>query len=137
MFRNRYFIPFVTVLILVAFLNWLGGAANYYWTTDWFDWVVHFLGGTWVALAVLFIGETRLGSKYLPRVSVKTIFFVALSIGVLWEIYELTFTITNFHDIGYTWDTTHDILMDISGALVTAFTFRKNFAVKISQENLQ
>lgn len=125
MFWNRYLIPSIIVLVIVAALHWIGESMLYYWTMSWYDWAVHFLGGVWAALFVLWALELPFFASLKPFLSVRTLVLAVLCIGVAWEIYELAFALTDYHDIGYAWDTTHDILMDVSGSVVVALFARR------------
>jgi hypothetical protein len=117
MFWNKYLLPTVAVLVLVSALNFLGLAHNYYVTTNWYDFVMHFLGGLGVSLCALWAAKTfGAGDFFTP---VRLILF-AIAIGLSWEAFELVSNITSFADVGYAWNTTHDMLMDIAGGVVAA-----------------
>lgn len=135
MFWNKYLFPSVIVLIAVAFLNWLGGSMGYYWTTNWYDWVVHFLGGVWTALFILWAAELRFFASLKPFLSARIVVVMVFCVGVLWEIYELAFALTDYHDRGYAWDTTHDILMDVFGAIVVCIVL-KILTKKMAHKNI-
>jgi hypothetical protein len=124
MFWNKYLLPSLVVLAAVGILNWIGGTHDYYWTVSWYDWVVHCLGGAWVALFMLWAAELPMFARFKHFVTPRNVIFAVFAVGIAWEIYELSFSITDFHDKGYTWDTAHDLLMDITGACLAVLTFK-------------
>ncbi|HEU5114386.1 MAG TPA: hypothetical protein VFT82_01310 [Candidatus Paceibacterota bacterium] len=126
MFWNKYLLPMLVALVTVASLNWIGTVENYYYTTNWFDWPVHFFGGVWVALFVLWFLNLPRIEAVKSLLNGKTLIFAVFCVGIAWEIYELSFGITNFHDKGYAFDTAHDLLNDVLGACLVAYLTRKS-----------
>ena len=122
----------MTMLVAVAFFNWIGGLGHYYYTTNWYDWPMHFMGGVFVALFLLWIREMKIpiavafNRFFTPRNLIIAVFCV----GIVWEIFELSFGITDFHDKGYIWDTTHDLLNDFLGACLVAYLTRRSLSKK-------
>lgn len=128
MFWNRFFLPSFLVLVLVAVLHWFGSVSDLYSTTDWYDFPMHFLGGMWVALSTLWISYTSYGTFLKKYVSVRNLILFTFVFGFAWEILELLMHFTTIHDVGYAWDTTHDLIMDTLGAFVVTRIYKKSFS---------
>jgi hypothetical protein len=125
MFWNRYLAPMFIVLALVAGLNWLASARDYYYTIYWYDFMMHFLGGLGIGLFLLWVSKLSLGAISVFLNSGAKILLTVIIVGIAWEIFELAFRMTAFGDIGYAWDTGHDLVMDALGGLGVVFTSRK------------
>ena len=122
---NKYFLPSTSILVVIALLHYLALDRDYYWTISWYDIMMHFLGGVWTTLFVLWClnmdDSGRLSQFAQPRFIITFVFFV----GVFWELYELAFGITFISDANYAFDTTLDMVMDIAGAVTTTFYVRE------------
>ena len=100
----------------------LAGLYLYLYWVWWYDIVMHFLGGAWVALASAWL---LFYSGFFQRrpVTSKNIFLVTFSsvlvIGVGWEVFEYIFDIAVVGE-NYVSDTTMDFIMDFIGAGVVA-----------------
>ncbi len=114
MFFNRYFAPSFALIVLIALLHYLALDRAYYWTIAWYDIMMHFLGGLWVALATIWILRTERLS-FFKKCSWKSVLVAVLVIGVLWEVYEVVFGLTFISDPEYWGDTTLDLIMDLVG----------------------
>lgn len=125
MFWNKYFKPSFLILILIAILHWIASYEGYYWTVYWYDFMMHFLGGAWVALVTLWVSETSYGAFLRPYASVRNLLIFTFAFGVAWEILELALGFTYLDMAGYAWDTTHDLIMDVFGAWVAIKVFKK------------
>lgn len=97
-----------------------------YWTIWWFDIVMHFLGGFWIALIVLWFykaftrNEARSDHGYLLAL------LGVIVVGVAWEVFEVVAGLTDAEE-NYAVDTIVDLIMDTVGALVAAYiVFRKS-----------
>ena len=117
MFFNRYFAPSFALIILIALLHYLALDRAYYWTIAWYDIMMHFLGGLWVALAVLWVARTE-RIAFLVSCRWKSILAAVLVVGILWEVYELLFGLTFVSDPEYWGDTTLDLVMDLIGGAI-------------------
>ena len=126
MFWNKYFIPSFLVMLLVTGLHWIGTLNDFYFSTEWYDFPMHFLGGVWVALFSLWAVSTQYGTFFKKFLSIKSLILWTLVVGVTWEFLELGLHFNNIHDIGYALDTTYDLIMDVLGAGVVAFVYKKS-----------
>jgi hypothetical protein len=126
MFWNRYFFPsFLAMLVVVSF-HWLGCLNDLYNRIWWYDIPLHFLGGLWVALFTLWITSTQYGLCLKKYVTIKNLLLFVFCFGIAWEFLELALRFNSISDVGYVWDTTHDLIMDVLGASLVSFFYRKS-----------
>jgi len=92
MFKQRPF-PF-SIIVLVAFLGFhiAGSYLNLYWIYRWFDMPVHFLGGLWLSLMVLWVmiafGQIKSITDYKIK-SLAVVLIVTGAAAFFWEAYEI------------------------------------------------
>ncbi len=113
--------------LVVAGLHYAALTFSLYWTTDWFDILMHFLGGFVIGIGALFVFFT---SGYIAvtqtirhrGVMLLMIVMSVLVVGLGWEVWELLAGFTDrFSQLG---DTVLDIIMDTLGA-IAAFYYAK------------
>ena len=142
-------------LILMAVLIWfilicdlLAFRYFMYWRFWWFDIIMHFLGGFWLALLAFYIlylsdlkekieiWTQRVQIGFFEKYSflIISLMFV-LSIGILWEIFELFFAFPLKQ--GYLFDTILDLIMDMMGWGVIYFIFLKKISISQNTEILE
>jgi hypothetical protein len=118
------------LLILIFILNGLAQYFNWYYIFWWFDILLHFLGGYFIALLFISLCRHPIIEKYTSNWSksfwiISTIGMVA-GIGLLWEFFEwglqFVFSISNLATIS---DSLSDLVFDTLGGLV--FLFREYF----------
>ena len=89
-----------------------------YWTIAWYDILLHFLGGAWVALGFVWLlfysGFIERVPAIVARYRIWWTLGAVVLVGVIWEIYEYVFGLTAAY--GYALDTTLDLVMDMVGA---------------------
>ncbi len=110
----------VTLFILIWGITLMHACAVFlywYWTYRWFDVPMHFLGGMWVGLFLLWIWFR---SGYVKKVSRPLIVSLVgvLCIGLVWEGYEYAvwMLLSEGLPFGYYGDTLKDVCMDLLGA---------------------
>lgn len=113
------------MLIIVA-LHWIGSLYSFYYILDWYDIVMHFLGGAWVVLFFLWIFNTQYAKGLSRFTSFLSLVSIVLVVGVLWEALEIYMAINSFDEPGYWLDTPMDIVMDLLGGMYGTFLYRKN-----------
>lgn len=113
--RNLLIWSFLLTFGLWA-LNFVALQLSLYWSLDWYDYLMHFLGGLTlgVFMAWLFRIEERSADKLLK------LFTLVMVLGVVWELFEYVSGIT-FSTQNYGMDTVQDIIMDALGALVAYY----------------
>jgi hypothetical protein len=122
----------LALVFVIGVLEMVALRFHLYWTTPWFDIMMHFLGGVWVAFAALWalLFVWRHAENLPNRFSVYVVPFGAtLVVGVLWEVFEYLFGIAIFGNDAYAVDTALDMGMDLFGALsvstLYAFSIKK------------
>jgi hypothetical protein len=124
MFKKKNFILVLLVSVMViAVLHGVALFLNLYWTFYWYDIMMHFLGGFWVALLAYWF---MYYSGYIPKPISKKYLFVylitgTLVIGALWEVFEYLLSATDVLAAAYAEDTILDFIMDTIGAIVAYF----------------
>ena len=113
-------VSFLVILILYI----LALALGWFETIEWFDILMHFLGGGWVAYVFFLLFRSFFAENYHIREWGKLL-IIALSfvsfIGVLWEFFE--FGVTEVFGVylqGSLPDTMGDLCVDLIGGLVVS-----------------
>ena len=121
MTKSPLFKSFFSVLVLVALLDLIALKLHLFSTIMWFDMVMHFCGGFFIGLSILWV-LTWNGKR---DFSYGQILFwgvgSALVVGILWEFFELYFGITYLHSSDYIGDNGMDLIMDLSGSLLAVW----------------
>ncbi len=116
--ERKEFRKTVAGLIAVIFvLNFLANKFYWYYSIWYFDMIMHFLGGLWVALAYLYLVSA---TDINQRLVWKTLGAVLL-IGVGWEIFEFYFINHVAENPFDQVDTLSDLFFDLlggSGAII-------------------
>ena len=131
-FKKPLLIELLILAVIVAFLHYLALTFYLYWTIEWFDIMMHFLGGAVIAILSMFLFYTS-GYMDFPKEHIGSVFAMTLGsvllIGLVWELWEL---FVGFSDVLEDQaDTFLDLIMDTVGGIV-AFTYGKK---KIWQKN--
>ncbi|MBI5134321.1 MAG: hypothetical protein HZA81_02980 [Candidatus Taylorbacteria bacterium] len=126
MFWNRYFAPSFASLVLVAALHWVASYKGLYWTLGWYDVMMHFLGGVWTALFLLWVSRTNLGAWLFSLTTLRSLVVGVIAVGVAWELYEIAFGFTFVTDSEYPLDTSIDLVMDTLGAIAVFLVYRRS-----------
>ena len=134
MLKKPLFKELFVVLFAVYILNVLALKYNWYWSITEFDSLVHFLGGMWAALVVLwfyffsgFLNPQDRGFKNFFFISLLGLIFIS----VAWEIFELVSGATFVVEPKYRFDTALDFVMDFLGgavALLYAYLINISYA---------
>ena len=117
----------IAILIVFIFLvNLLAIKFHWYFTIWWFDMPIHFLGGFFISLAVLWLYFYR---NPWSRFKITPAFISLLSvfiIGVLWEIFEFSLDRSLTINLLSPIDSISDLFFDLSGGIVgTMYMLRK------------
>lgn len=119
--RGLLILTFLSVIALGG-LHQIGSMFFLYWDIEWFDTMMHFLGGLTVGLLFVWAwyGSDMFGSRVMPAryaAILSTIAF-ALLVSVAWEVFEYAFDIANPTGDNYSLDTFEDFVADTLGALL-------------------
>jgi hypothetical protein len=109
---------------VVFSLHTLAVINSLYWVYDWFDIMMHFLGGAFVTLVGLFLYEKFQKKSFFtsssPVILLNLIIFVFIA-GLLWETSELLIGATYSEREMYASDTKLDFIMNTIGAIIGYF----------------
>lgn len=112
------FLTQLGLLVVIGTLHLSALAFSLYWQYPWFDVLLHFLGGLWVFLVLVWIME-----RFHIGYTTLLIFFGVLMVGGLWELFELWAGIPR--EANFVLDTSIDILMDALGGLSGMLIFKR------------
>lgn len=119
-------------MLLVVGLHWVASIEGLYWTVNWYDIMMHFLGGLWTLLFILWVVSTQYASLLKKYVSVFSLILAVIAVGIIWEWHEIFFQFTSFSDRGYWFDTNKDLVMDTLGAIFGILVYKKDIKNKLS-----
>ena len=109
------------VLFCIGFFTVVGDIFHLKWSIWWYDIPLHFLGGSLVAMSVVLLWHFLYLNTVHKNAIVLTAVFSALTVGIVWEIYELYFGITSLSDGWYYYfDTIKDLVVDVCGAVLAS-----------------
>ena len=118
-------------MLVVVALHWIASFKGYYWTTSWYDIMMHFLGGLFVFIAALWALNTQYAAKLAPYITLRNLLIFVFVVGFLWEAHEIVLKFADVNEAGYSPDTIDDLINDMLGAGLAAFIFRKSIPRKI------
>jgi hypothetical protein len=104
-----------------------------YWTTGWFDLVMHLFGGFLGTLIVVYVlQKVGISPRTLPRKMFLLAFVVisVFAIGVVWELWEIFIGFTDPFDKMVQVDTIIDLVIGIIGSLVAFIFYDKRLRTK-------
>ncbi|MDP1624829.1 MAG: hypothetical protein Q8L64_03570 [bacterium] len=127
MHKSAYFLPNFILLIVIAALHWISSLFGFYESTEWFDIMMHFLGGAWVSGTALWLAAVYLPDSRLYLVTVRNLVLCAIVVGIAWELFELVMGWTSFAMENYWGDTVLDLVMDVIGGWTMARILKKIF----------
>lgn len=123
---KKYLLKEVAILsILILFLHLIAIKFYLYWTTDWFDILMHFLGGLLIGLIVLFILKifiSKIFNDDHELILNLLVIGLVLVVGLSWELGEIFVGLTDIFSDKI--DTAVDLIMDTIGAIVSIFYLR-------------
>jgi hypothetical protein len=125
-----FFLIFIIAVHALALVNY------WYWTYQWLDIPMHFLGGFWVAMAIIFLisnFQFPISKEFLKENFFHfaiTILSFVIFVGVLLEFVEFLYDVfissrgyVGFLQLGAA-DTMADLFFDLLGAFVFAIIYR-------------
>ena len=117
MIKTSLFKHTLILLFTVSVLDFVGQILYFSWTLWWFDVILHFLSGACVGMATILAWNYFFMPQEISKLKMILIAFVgALTVGLLWEVYELYIGATFFSDgVVYIRDTFSDLIMDVCG----------------------
>ena len=109
---------------------------SFYYTTTWYDSILHLVGGFWIGLVYLEWGKIRNEKFALSEGEVFKVILFALMIGLAWEVFEVVYDLSLAENSrflplnGGLFDTAKDLILDMVGALIATFTVYRNHGTK-------
>ncbi|MEK7150364.1 MAG: hypothetical protein AAB736_02035 [Patescibacteria group bacterium] len=114
------------IIALIASLHFLAFQFYLYWRLWWFDSLMHFISGLWVAIA-FFWAFFQSGHVNIIKNNKKSSLIVAIvssfAIGIMWEIFEYSSGAVLASGSDYIFDTISDIFFDLIGGLAGYYYF--------------
>lgn len=111
--RKKLFKTLLYLILFILIVNFF--ATKFYWYSAiwYFDMIMHFLGGFWVGLVVLYF--------FIPKeISLRlilTILFWVFFVGIGWEMFEVLVDKVITQNSSNILDTVSDIFFDLVGGL--------------------
>ncbi|MFA6269746.1 MAG: hypothetical protein WC657_00880 [Candidatus Paceibacterota bacterium] len=124
MFRKPLFLETFILLATVGILNYFATRYHLYWSTYEFDSLVHFLGGA--TLSAFFLWAYFFSGFFDPQKRklknfLLVAFLGAMSVAIIWEIYEIFLGEVAVSGAEYPYDTMMDLIMDFLGIMAFCF----------------
>jgi len=130
-FRQPVFYFLVILVTIIAGLHFLAFEYYWYWRIEWFDLLMHFMGGVLISVLSVWLYAhfwKKTDIKAIPLRQIVTVALVfSLSIGIAWELFEFgvdrQYWLNDLHLKSLTAlqeshaDTLSDLAFDILGAL--------------------
>lgn len=117
MVNNKIFRQTFWILFVIGVLNLAATYLYLYWTSWWFDLLMHFLGGFWVSMVVLSFWNLFNKNSY-KIIGFYKVFIWVLVVSILWEIFEVWIGASLVSDgTVFIVDTIYDLVMDILGGM--------------------
>jgi Kef-type K+ transport system membrane component KefB len=117
----------LALFILIAIMYILAEFFYLHWSIWWYDVILHFLSGFCASMffVYFYFKFYQFSFDSRPGVILFSASFVFV-VGVLWEFFELSYNLTSLsHGKPFVFDTTSDILADLSGGFFgTIYGFR-------------
>ena len=121
MLQSKLFKPFIITLFSVGLLELVTIKLHLFITIFWFDMVMHFFGGFLAGMFALWVLTWKKQRNFSYGQMLLWGMGMAFVIGIIWEVFELYFGITYIHLPDYWSDNGMDIIMDISGGLISVW----------------
>lgn len=123
----------VLLLYIILILHILGNVFEWYYTIPNFDTLMHFLGGFWVAMFLVYLIKKYAKDLFKQNKLKKILFLIGITmiIGFFWELYEFLADTFIFNKAllmqQSVVDTITDLMADFSGVfLYVLVKFTKN-----------
>jgi CDP-diglyceride synthetase len=124
--KRKLLIRLTSLVFFIFVINTLANKFYWYSSIWYFDMPMHFLGGFWLALVLIYLFP-------LSDSSFKSIYKIILGvlfIGVLWELFELFFKNYVAQNPFNGLDALSDIFFDLAGGFTGVFYFFKRIMFK-------
>ncbi|KKT01171.1 MAG: hypothetical protein UW07_C0023G0004 [Candidatus Nomurabacteria bacterium GW2011_GWF2_43_8] len=126
--RKKLFKTLALVIILIFFADFAAHKLHWYSSIWYFDMLMHFLGGFWAGLVLIWLLPAR------SRFFVYKILFGILLVGILWEIFQILVNSAIAQNPFDALDSTSDIFFDLAGGALAVLYFSKKIMLSGSNE---
>ena len=129
MLHAPLFKPLFLLIAVIATLHISAINLYLYWSIWWFDMMMHFLGGLWISLSLLWFLFLSGYTRTQPGEVIKVISIAILGaflIGILWEYFEWSEGIS-YPQAHFAFDTISDVVCDLIGGFVGGFIFFRKY----------
>jgi uncharacterized BrkB/YihY/UPF0761 family membrane protein len=124
--KKKLLIRLTSLILFIFAINVLANKFYWYYSIWYFDMPMHFLGGFWLSLALVWLFPlSNVNSKYISKIILG-----ALLIGIFWELFEILFNNYIAQNPFNTLDTLSDIFFDLAGATAGVLYFLKRIMPK-------
>lgn len=127
--RKKLFKILACLIILIFAADFAAHKFHWYFSIWYFDMLMHFLGGFWISLVLIWLWSGRDSFRKLSANPIFKILSGVLIIGVLWEVFELIVNNTIAQNPFDVLDTASDLFFDLAGGTFSAFYFFKKIAL--------
>ena len=114
------------LIILIFIFNLVAGKLYWYSSIWWFDMPMHFLGGVWVGLILIYLFRVH----GLSNKTILGLLLGVLLVGVGWEFFEFAFVNPIAGNPFNTLDTLSDIFFDLAGGAFALLYFLKRIVIQ-------
>lgn len=115
--RRKLWNRLALLVILIALINFAATKFHWYYSLWWFDMPMHFLGGMWVGMFLIWY----LVHEEFSVESIGRVILGVFIIGIAWEVLEFVLNEAIARDAYDLKDTLSDIFFDLSGAFTAVF----------------
>jgi len=136
MFTKQFPKSLLAFIFLILIFQAIAIIFYWYWRIWWFDMPMHFLGGLWVGLSVLwFVFLSKRLTVNIPQTAFSTFVtgvLLVFIVAIVWEIFEYVVQVFIPREIPYDiLDTLSDIFWGLMGGVTASFSFsRKRYLEK-------
>ncbi len=113
--RKRLLKRLVALIVFIFIINFIAGALYWYYSIWWFDMPMHFLGGFWLGLGYIWLFWPEDIASFAV---IWKLIAAVLTIGILWEIYEIGVNNLIARNPFNALDTISDLFFDLAGGTV-------------------
>lgn len=107
---------FLITASLWAAIHYIAMRLFLYWSIEWLDIPMHFIGGTVIALGVFTLRDLRI--VRVSFLSLAHVLLIVLLLALIWEAYEYIFNIPMTLADGFYVDTAFDLVLGLAGGWV-------------------
>lgn len=126
MTKKRSILNFaVFIFVIISSVNLFSLEYRWYQEFFWFDMPMHFLGGLASFLLLVYLMHEKCANHHFHKSFLVKILFLALAVGVAWEVYEYLAQIIISHDRWNYVDTLSDLLFDTIGGILGLLLIKK------------